>query len=520
MSGGSKFKDFRRHFPETISKNIMKYATNKVMEWSRYTFVRRVGKVQYAYCTHCRKEHTSVGLKHNEIYQCPSCESLTEVKQSGRGRGKMYDEAYLLYYEKSKVNPQAIIARGIYLVRDYTGDYHDVDTKGYVTAMYLFEPGNSQMYQRYYWGFKDGREGHFFERNSICSEAVSSMQNKRCYFAKHSISKAVKGTPFQYSTWEQYGGEYGCSDYLKFFELASKYRCIEFLTKIGLSMVVIEKLTGKKTYGAINWRGSTPEKVLRLSKQEIKQIRLSNLKIDCETISYYQKNKHYSITIDEAHILSSIENSYSKQIIDKLIKETSLNMDIIFQYVIKQLRKEEVSRHYSDGQSLLIAWRDYLDECKELGMDTKIEHILAPNNIYRAHQKTTEKVRMKRDKAMNIKIANRLDELNEYYFESDGFILRPAESATELFKEGEALKHCVGGYTRRYASGETDIFVIRKASSPDVPFYTMEIKNGEIIQTRGLRNCKMTREVQRFVDDFKNIKLSRKKNRVKVGIAV
>lgn len=516
MSDSTKFKEFSRHFSQTVSKVIINYATNKVMGWSRYTFVRREGKTQHAYCTHCCMEHTSVGLKHNQTYHCPSCESETEVKQSGLGRGKMCDEAYLLYYEKSKINPKAIIARGIYLIRDYTGDYRDVETKAWVTAMYLFEPGNSQMYQRYYWGLNKGREYDFFERKNICSEAVSSMQYKRCYHAPHSIEEAVKGTPFQYCTWEKYGGEYGYSDYLNFFDLASKYQCIEFLTKIGLKRVVIEKLTGQKTYGAINWRGRTPEKVLRMSKQEIKEIRLSKLQIDCETISFYQNSKHYSITVDEAHSLRSLESSYCKSILKDLIEQNSLSNEKVIHYLIQQIRKDEVYKHYSSGQSLLIAWKDYLQECKELRMNTKIEHILLPNNIYRAHQKTTEKVRMKKDKRLNMRIAARLDELKKYEFEFKGLILRAAKSATELFREGAALNHCVGRYSSDYASGKTDILVIRRADDPDTPFYTMEVSNGEIIQIHGFKHCKMTDEVKAFVDTFYNRKLKKKKARVKI----
>jgi hypothetical protein len=103
-----------------------------------------------------------------------------------------------------------------------------------------------------------------------------------------SLVPAVQGTPFQYSMWSQYVDLE--TDLVQFFDLSTRYRCIEFLTKVGLRSMVVAKLAGQATYGAINWHGQTPEKVLRLTKSEIKEMTKAGA-IGLRALRNYQKSK-------------------------------------------------------------------------------------------------------------------------------------------------------------------------------------------------------------------------------------
>ena len=72
----------------------------------------------------------------------------------------------------------------------------------------------------------------------------------------------------------------------------------------------------------------------------------------------------------------------------------------------------------------------------------------------------------------------------------------------ELTAEGKALHHCVGGYIRRMAEGETAIFFLRKANEPDKPFYTLELQKKRVIQCRTEHNASYDRnpDAKNFVD--------------------
>lgn len=91
---------------------------------------------------------------------------------------------------------------------------------------------------------------------------------------------------------------------------------------------------------------------------------------------------------------------------------------------------------------------------------------------------------------------------------------RVAGSAEELIAEGDALHHCVGTYADRHAKGQCTIVMIRKQSKPDKPYYTMELSpRGVIVQVRGDHNCGMTKDVEVFVEAYKEYlrKLTKKR---------
>lgn len=514
MAKSEEFEKFKANFPQDISNEIRDYATNAVMAWSRYLFTRREGKQQYAYCTHCRTESKTNGLRHNQRSTCPVCKSEAGIKGSGMGRKQMLDEAYLLYYEKSQIDPTAIIARGFYITRDYRKSYHNVETQLQVTAMYLFKPGHTEMWSRnYYW-----KSNRFHKDANIRSQAINEMQRKACYYSIDSIDAAVKGTQFQYCTWEFYDHS-GYNDRLKVFDLAAKYPCIEYLTKLGMSSIVVTKLSGLRTYGAINWNGKTIDKVLRLTKAEAKEwtkLPYRGSPLSLYAYQLFNKKMKFGFDFDQAHELSSIADQ--RRFKEVLALSKYANPKAILLYILRQMNRKSSNTWSFSPRDILKDWGDYLDECEQLGIDLTKEHHLFPNNLHEAHQKTSAKMKIKKDRLVSEQIIKRAAALQKLKFEHGELLLRPASSSEELFIEGKELSHCVGGYAGRYAQGKTDIFVIRKLSQPEKPYYTLEVCKGEIIQCRGFENCTATEEITEFLDLFKARKLSKKKENL--GVAV
>ncbi|MHB1167054.1 MAG: hypothetical protein ACYC0N_00755, partial [Carboxydocellales bacterium] len=152
--------EYLKHFSKVISKELCDYVTNEVFLTSRYIFTRREGKQQYGYCTHCNNEFKTEGFKLGTWAECPGCKSMGYVKASGRGRGKMVDRAYFVFYEKSVKDPKVIVARGLYAFRDYRDTYKNVVTKYASVVWYVFDTNNgSVMLKNYsYWSGKEGQE--------------------------------------------------------------------------------------------------------------------------------------------------------------------------------------------------------------------------------------------------------------------------------------------------------------------------------------------------------------------------
>lgn len=128
------------------------------------------------------------------------------------------------------------------------------------------------------------------------------------------------------------------------------------------------------------------------------------------------------------------------------------------------------------------------------------ESMLFPSDLIKAHNYAIRLV----DEKVDVKIDERIKvmsaELNIYCFSDKDceLFIRPCTSHEELIKEGKILNHCVARYATRYSEGETNIFFIRRIEEPDEPFYTLEYRNGVIIQDHGYDNAMQTSEIFAF----------------------
>lgn len=515
------------HFSEEFSPEILRYAKEKAFK--SYIFVEitrnRAGSKHTGCCTYCDGQFSVKGLKHKTEAICPLCGRKATVIMTWYGRSKMIDDAYFVYYEKSHIDPKTIVARGIYAVKDYRESFKKVMTHMKTQALYVFTMGKPSMYERYAWFTRsDGKNTIETGSFSRCASVYSALRyywNRNVFadYSRESIAEAVQGTPFQYSTWDRYN----YLDMTTFFEMYSKYPCVEYLTKCGFGDCVKDKLCNRNTYGAINWLGKTFNKVLRLSKNQLRTLKAFGEPIDSFRLKLYQLSikDGSNLTLKEIDKIENALCSMRFREFQKIIKYSSIRQ--VFNYFTRQYELSQRSKKnwYYSTSSVGIDYRDYLDDCLTLEMDMKSDSVLFPKNLHRAHENTTKQVKLKADDLLNQKISKRYNELlKKFVFETDGLFIRPAASSQELIDEGKALNHCVGRYADSYANGSTNILLIRKASQPDKPYYTMEATNdNRILQTRGKNNCTMNSEVVQFVEKFR-AKISTKKsdNRIKIMV--
>ncbi len=557
--------DFTNHIPPTITQEVVDYTKEIVFAGSRYLFVRRVGKVQYGYCTHCEREYpTGATLKHNSRVICFECGKEVTVKAAGISRKRLVDERYFVWYDKSRVDPKTVVALGIYAVRDYRDNYYRVQTQFETITMYIFEPGRPRMIKRWAY-YRD--KGEIYAGGWEKTRTVHSVWNHGhianipSVYSRNRIPQIVEGTSFQYSCWEQYDYE----DMTRFFGLFAKYPCIEYLTKLGMKDLVNSKLMETdSTLGAINWNGKTLLKVLKLTKQEFSEIRKRSQNITFFLLHILQTSRKFKwgLSMDEVQEINYLDSPYYLKELLALTRYAPMKK--ILAYLAKQRAKNQ--KQYRELSGALTAWRDYIRDCIKLetlpdqrenqfpecdhpecpfhecmpgttcrihnvakeGLDMLLDYgpdidycerpalylrtsaVLFPKNLYRAHQNTIKQIKIKADEELKRQIAERNAQLKHYQFKFKGLFIRAAASAEELIAEGKALNHCVGGYASGHASGRTTILFIRKTSAPAKPFFTVEVRNDAVIQVRGNHNCNPDEEVKEFIEEFKARKLTKK----------
>lgn len=164
--------------------------------------------------------------------------------------------------------------------------------------------------------------------------------------------------------------------------------------------------------------------------------------------------------------------------------------------VAKYLEKQHKKDNRCDYKFLEDYWRMAIIT----EYDIENQSILFPQQLYQAHNRVMDIAKKEEIKTYDKQLKKRFQFLSQFTWENDELLIRPVMSGEELKAEGDKLRHCVYTYAKSIATGKTAIFFIRKKSSPDEPFFTLELDetNLTIKQNRGKCNCNTTEEITVF----------------------
>lgn len=507
-----KYKKFLRYFPSGFSTELKKCIDKTFATKGLNFFVcRDKSDKQKSYCIHC-KHYVVLPEKHqhNDKYVCPYCGIEGTIKHAWRLSKSLRNTLYMQYYEKADYDKNSIICRGLYIVRYISLKTLHVNYEIETGAYYLFQHNNCKMVR--YCGFNWCYTKPLVERKSIHPLWSNYYFTDICADDYESFIKAVQGTKWEHCCYKELC-TYLESDFIKLLYFYDKYPQMEYIVKAGFPLVIAEKIRKRPMYGMrINFKAMNLKEAIGLpglSKLDKKYIKSFKGQIRPEELKIWQmiKKENINCPINKVFERKTLNlpygyfSIYMKNIIElhKIIPSVLK----IHSYVSRQVKLygERCNLYIDD---ILRDWLDYLKECKSLGMDLKDTAVTFPKNLRVAHENTTKQIKLKKEKLLKEKIERLSLKRQRYKYSFKNIVSMPAASVDELIAEGAALNHCVGTYADRYAKGETDIVFIRKVSEPDRSFYTMEIKNNQVVQVRGSHNCGMTDEVKEFVEHFKN----------------
>ena len=178
-------------------------------------------------------------------------------------------------------------------------------------------------------------------------------------------------------------------------------------------------------------------------------------------------------------------------------------------YLYRERQKAEVGKKFLIDLQYLTDYWNALHKVNG-NMDPAL---LYPKNLIKAHDDMNDKVREKANLEldMNIRKYSQENEYLSFCDEETGLTIFPAPSHQALIDEGKTLHHCVATYAKSVSEGKTLILFIRKTAEPETPYFTLEFRNGNVAQNRGMRNCNRTAEVKAFEEKWlKHIKEGKK----------
>lgn len=317
-------------------------------------------------------------------------------------------------------------------------------------------------------------------------------------FFSASAEEAVSGTKLQYADIIGYyradNADARASNIIRYAMDWARYPVMEYLWKAGFRGLAFGRVgcMTKENRDAIRWMQTTLKNCFRFPLHLLKAKPPEDWSLD----DVAKLNKLWAMH-QEGHLAE-------RDVVELMAFSIDYNtLRPTMQYApLRKIIKYLSGQIEGAPRAVENTFRDYIQECEQLGLDLTQKEILFPRDLVEAHNRTMAQVTFQKNKADQAKFAAAAEKLEKLAWEQDGLIIRPAREQVELQEEGAALHHCVGGYIQRMADGETAIFFVRRAEKPAEPFYTLELQNKKVTQCRTTNNKSHVSDerVKAFVD--------------------
>lgn len=268
-------------------------------------------------------------------------------------------------------------------------------------------------------------------------------------------------------------------EYLKYWR---RYRGLENLCKCGQARLVADIMRSAYRFSYqveaeaeqyIELKLKKPHEMLRLSKAEFRHVRREGISL---TMAMLRQFRDYCYLARDGSFLSFLSHR---------LKFGSAGLESAFR-LIRNYPDVEIDKlaRYMEKQGLTPGENGLLYDTREMtarfyGGRILTREELWPRRLLEAHDRISQMItdRDNRDKATQL--AEGFQRVRDWYGHlewTDGelSVILPKENA-DLVREGSVLRHCVGGYGKIHAKGESLIFFIRHYRRPERPYYTLNI---------------------------------------------
>lgn len=517
-----------------VPNEFAEWSFNEAMGFSRYLIYQEVQKgIAECECTHCGKtglvNRSDIRLRNNEKGNCPFCGSRVTIKAKGKMQYRITDERWTVYIDRTE---DGFIWRAFRVYREIhkhpeNAIRHKRVSQGlreYQRGFYSFVNGKPKCDSYEYTEYKQSGKIRW------CHDEGKILSGE-CILYPGNLPQAWEHTPMKYSALEILSRnlptvsmryESGINAYIK-------YPFLEWLIKMGLNQIakgVLSRSFSGET-GRLNCKGHTIYQILGINKVNTKLLQQIDGNYDelrllqvAQKIGLQMKpeqlQRYYETFGCNTELLNESGRKVSLHKLTKYIAKESENYPIgedgdcwRYSYMRYQEREDpRIERKRNTAKD----WLEYIRWCKEMKYDLDNMFIYMPTNFKKVHDRTAQEYQAykdeqirKRKKEMERLIKKVLAELSNQstmMMKAKGLMIVIPKSGDEIKKEGQTLHHCVGSYVERVARGETMILFIRKEGKPDEPYFTLEYKNGKVVQCRGKNNCGMSKNVQAFVKAF------------------
>ena len=473
---------------------------------SNFLFYRKKGKKTEVYCTHCGKtwktDQKMVHTKgnpgdcgfHPEKFFCMRCGEHLPAKAWGKQKYLRTDDDIVLaqkageYIAFRKFHVTKRFRReGEGLLERWNCETNISETFRVLANPYTF--GSVASYEkrtvepigRYMWAetYEGGDWNGYYSRRTnpySIGSGILYLKNIEEVLQGTGVREAVAG---MFLSHREENMQYA-------LQRAAQKGYIEYLIKAGLKRLAraaaydTARLDGKEAKDLKTLLGIDGQQLYTLKKLDgdfytiaaLKYAEKHHEKINDETLRFITKNK---VSVGELPM-----------------KRTGMTLQRTVNYLRKWSVKEK--RSFGGTNSL---YKDYLKMAAGRGMELTDEIVCHTSKLRELHDRYLEEKNAKEDAAERNRLNKKFPEIKKSFEENQehfgyqkaGLKIFVPRDAADIRREGQLQHHCVGAtdrYMERMAKGETFILFLRRAETPETPYYTLEVEyDGKIRQSYG-----------------------------------
>lgn len=475
-----------------IPKDFEKWAfTDAVPQYMYYEYGKRIGL-----CTCCGKHHE---LKEQPKYgkegTCPGCKRKVQYR-TYKKKGRIHDWEYAALIQKIQGGYVLRFFALNQLIEQGTRSYGGMSEKIRITYNEQWNRQAIYSYHRY----KTTNKIRWCNGYEYLSAYGGRKEEERCRLYPRNLRKILKGSKLEYSGMPEFartGIEFYQQD---FIDKAKEYTGIEKLIKAEFYNL---------TNSCISYGSRAP---IDLYQKRVK-------KVLGLTGEYYNLIRDKDPTWREYEVTEQCQDVGIRATWEQIQKmsQYARNFAIYMRHstphkMLKYIEGLKSEGPYAMRNQEVNDYHDYLQLAAGLGYNLDDDWILYPKNLKERHDQLTEEQNErkaelekesddKKDRKLKRTIKRR--GWTRYEMETEQLLIRLPKCAHEIRKEGNAQHHCVATYMDRMVAGETCILFIRKKEEPDKSYYTVEVRDDEVIQVRGKYNAAPSEDVEEFMKIFK-----------------
>lgn len=475
-----------------IPKDFEKWAfTDAVPQYMYYEYGKRIGL-----CTCCGKHHE---LKEQPKYgkegTCPGCKRKVQYR-TYKKKGRIHDWEYAALIQKIQGGYVLRFFALNQLIEQGTRSYGGMSEKIRITYNEQWNRQAIYSYHRY----KTTNKIRWCNGYEYLSAYGGRKEEERCQLYPRNLRKILKGSKLEYSGMPEFartGIEFYQQD---FIDKAKEYTGIEKLIKAEFYNL---------TNSCISYGSRAP---IDLYQKRVK-------KVLGLTGEYYNLIRDKDPTWREYEVTEQCQDVGIRATWEQIQKmsQYARNFAIYMRHstphkMLKYIEGLKSEGPYAMRNQEVNDYHDYLQLAAGLGYNLDDDWILYPKNLKERHDQLTEeqnerKAELEKEsddkKDRKLKRTIKRKSWTRYEMEIEQLLIRLPKCAHEIRKEGNAQHHCVATYMDRMVAGETCILFIRKKEEPDKSYYTVEVKDDEVIQVRGKYNVAPSEDVEEFMKIFK-----------------